>query len=164
MMNGSCCCKLNWKLNIFYDKWLGFTNSYIFDDRFNWCPFWFNVVVIMTTFFSCQYSNFKILKHYPYNSFFIICCWCFKNAINSIHKTIRCCIVSSTEFNQNIFLNVNCKMQPAFLLKSFESLEDGRHDWWLMSIALKIIVGPNVLMNTFSLFFAQVYLYQINTE
>jgi hypothetical protein len=25
-----------WKLNNYYDKWLGFTNFYIFDDRFNW--------------------------------------------------------------------------------------------------------------------------------
>jgi hypothetical protein len=36
-----------------YVKWLGFTNYYIFDDRFNWCPFLFNVVVIiMIIFFS----------------------------------------------------------------------------------------------------------------
>jgi hypothetical protein len=38
-MNGSCCYKFNWKSNLCYDKLLKFTNSYIFDDKFNWCPF-----------------------------------------------------------------------------------------------------------------------------
>jgi hypothetical protein len=33
-----------------------------------------------------------------------------------------------------------------------------------MSIALKINVGLDVLVNTFSLFFAQVYLYKINVN
>ncbi len=78
------------------------TNSYIFDDRFNWCPFWFNVfVVIMIVFFSCQCSNFKILKHYPYDDFVAICYWCFKNVINSIHKTIIHCIITKIWFIYN---------------------------------------------------------------
>ncbi len=50
-MNGFCYHKLNWKLNPCYDKWLGFTNFYIFDDRFNWCPFWFNIVIMIFIFF-----------------------------------------------------------------------------------------------------------------
>jgi len=54
------------------------------------------IVVIMTVFFFCQRFNFLILKHYPYDGFVTICCWCFKNVINSIHKTIICCIISST--------------------------------------------------------------------
>ncbi len=32
-MGGSYCCKLNWKLNPYYDKYE------LFDDKFNWCPF-----------------------------------------------------------------------------------------------------------------------------
>jgi hypothetical protein len=76
-MDSFCYYKLNWILNLYYNKLLGFTNSYIFDDRFNWCPFLFNVVIIIMNIFFLLISNFKNLKHYPYDGFVTICCSCF---------------------------------------------------------------------------------------
>jgi hypothetical protein len=48
------------------------------------------------------------------------------------------------------------------LFGSFESLYDDGHEWWWMSIASKLNVGPYVLLNTNLLFFALEYLYKIN--
>jgi hypothetical protein len=55
------------------------------------------------------------LKHYPYDRFVTICCWCFKNVINSIHKTIIHCI------KKNFFIWI-IKCKPIVFLGSFENL------------------------------------------
>jgi len=51
------------------------------------------------------------LKHYPYHGFVIISCQCIKYSIISIHKIIKCCILSTHNSINIYFKNMNCRMQ-----------------------------------------------------
>ncbi len=70
--------KLNWKLNPCYGKWLSLIKIYNFDDSFNWCPFWFNVIICSNELFflvSVPILNFWNIIHII---IIFIICWCFE--------------------------------------------------------------------------------------